>query len=412
MRIRRVEAFLLSCPLDPVVTMSYYGGRRTIVKRDAMIVRVEADNGLIGYGPGPAHEGALQRIRTVVAPFLEGRELREPDAVRILFSMSPGVTPADLRYYAAVEIALFDLTAKSYGVPVSDLLGGRVRDEIRLYASAGMYMPAGGYLREAEAAADLGFHAYKFRPGLGPDADRDLVHQLRDKLDPVFDLMVDAHTWWRMGRRNYSADEVRELAAEFGRLGVCWLEEPFPPHDHEALARLKDEDLVPLATGEHEPDEAGYSDLIALRAADILQMDLVCQGGYAAGRRLLLDIHRAGLSFAFHCWGTDLEVAAAAQLGICHTDETASWLEYPLYRDDETPVMYPFPAAREVLKEPLPIRRGRLYLDSSLPGLGVEVDMDVVNRYPWIPGPWSFFYIDDPAETRAVIGDHSVSWAP
>ena len=59
--------------------------------------------------------------------------------------------------------------------------------------------------------------------------------------------------------------------------------------------------------------------------------------------------------------------------------------------DAETPVMYPFPLAHEILKDPLNVRRGRLQLDSSRPGFGVEVDMSVVERYPWIPGPWTTF---------------------
>jgi hypothetical protein len=71
--------------------------------------------------------------------------------------------------------------------------------------------------------------------------------------------------------------------------------------------------------------------------------------------------------------------------------------------------MYPFPLAEEILKQPLRIEHGDLVLP-TLPGLGVEVDEDVVRRYPWIPGPWSYFEIDSPRETRAVTADHSVPW--
>jgi hypothetical protein len=71
--------------------------------------------------------------------------------------------------------------------------------------------------------------------------------------------------------------------------------------------------------------------------------------------------------------------------------------------------MYPFPLAAEILKQPLAIEAGDL-LVSREPGLGVEVDESVVDRYPWIPGPWSFFRTDSPAETRAVLSDHSIPW--
>jgi len=410
MRIRSVRAFLMSYPLEPALVLPYHGGVRRIVKRDAMLIRVEEEGGLVGYGPGPAHEEARTGIETRIAPFLEGRMLREPDALRILFSQQPGIAPADIRLYTAVEMALFDLTAKALGVPLADVLGGRVRTEIRLYGSAGMYMEPEGYAREAAAVAEAGYSGYKMRPGMGPERDLESIGRACEALGPDLELMVDAHTWWRMGERSYSEERVHELAVELGRLGVTWLEEPLPPQDHKAYARLHDKDLVPLAAGEHEPDEKGFHDLIAFRSVDMLQMDLVCQGGFTAGRRLLADIERAGLAFAFHSWGTDLEVLAAAHLGVCWPDIVVPWLERPCYRTSELECMYPFPLAHEILKEELPVRRGSLQIDGNRPGLGIEVDVSVVDRYPWIPGPWSFFTYDSPAQTFAVTGDHSVRW--
>src|SRR5260370_22211139 len=94
---------------------------------------------------------------------------------------------------------------------------------------------------------------------------------------------------------------------------------------------LKEKDSVHLASGEHGPDEDGYMDLIITKAVDYVQMDVCCQGGYALGRRLFAEIARQGLSFAFHSWGTSLEVIAAAHLGICWPQIVAEWLEYPLY---------------------------------------------------------------------------------
>jgi hypothetical protein len=72
--------------------------------------------------------------------------------------------------------------------------------------------------------------------------------------------------------------------------------------------------------------------------------------------------------------------------------------------------MYPFPLASEILKTPLSILNGDLAVPAT-PGLGVEVDDTVIERYPWIPGPWSFFRLDSPAETWAVTSDHSVKWS-
>ena len=73
MRITSVQSHLLSFPLPAPIRLTYYGGERTIVKRDAMLIRVEADNGLVGYAPGEGSEKAKRGIDTAVAPFLEVR---------------------------------------------------------------------------------------------------------------------------------------------------------------------------------------------------------------------------------------------------------------------------------------------------------------------------------------------------
>ncbi len=409
MKIAGVRSHLLSYPLAEPLRLPFFGGERTILKRDAMLIRVEADNGLTGYAPGPGSEGAQRAIEESIAPFLRGRVLSDPNALRVQFCEGPGADAERTKIYCAVEIALYDLAGKARGMPVSELLGGRVRDRIRLYGSAGMYMPPEGYAAEALAVAGLGFRAYKMRPALGPDQDLEAVRQMRQAVGPDFELMVDAHTWWRMGERSYSPGTIEQLARDMAEYDIAWLEEPLPPDDHAAYLRLKEKDIVPLASGEHEPGEDGYLDLILSRAVDHVQMDVCCQGGYALGRRLITEVARQGLRFAFHSWGTALEVMAAAHLGICWPGFVAEWLEYPCYSGPGQPGMYPFPLAAEILQEPLAIDRGDLVVPRA-PGLGVVVDESVVERYPWIPGPWSFFRTDSPAETRAVTADHSVKW--
>ncbi|HWB84167.1 MAG TPA: mandelate racemase/muconate lactonizing enzyme family protein [Bryobacteraceae bacterium] len=409
MKIQSVRSYLLSYPFPEPIRLPFFGGERTIVKRDAMLIRIETANGLLGHAPGPGSERAQREIEQIIGPFLEGRTLADPDALRVQFLQGPGADREVAKTYCAVEIALYDLVGQAMGVPVSELLGGRVRDRIRLYGSAGMYMPPQKYAAEAAAVAELGFTAYKMRPALGPEQDLEAVRLMRQAVGDDIDLMVDAHTWWRMGDRSYSPHTVEQLAAQMADYGIAWLEEPLPPDDHEAYLQLKERDLVPLASGEHEPSEESYLDLILTRAVDYVQMDVCCQGGYAMGRRLFSEIARQGLRFAFHSWGTALEVLAAAHLGICWPEIVVEWLEYPCYSTLERPGMYPFPLAEEILKAPLEIDGGDLVVPREA-GLGVAVDESVVERYPWVPGPWSYFRIESPPETRAVLSDHSVKW--
>ena len=410
MKVQRVEAFLLSYPFASPIRLPFYGGERTIVKRDAMLIRVQSSNGLIGYAPGPGSERVHRQIVESVAPFLEGAALADPDALRVRFEEGPGASNLELlKAYCAVEIALWDIIAKSFGVPLSEVAGGRMRDRIKLYGSAGMYQPPERYAEEAHAIANLGFRAYKMRPGLGPDEDLRTVRLMRDAVGPAVDLMVDAHTWWRMGDKSYTPETVERLAGDMADADPLWLEEPFPPADHAAYAALREKEIVSIATGEHEQDEEGYLDLIDSDCADYIQMDVCCQGGFALARRLFSAIARQELRFAFHSWGTELEVLAAAHLGVCWPDTVVEWLEYPCYSHNGRPGMYPFPLASEILKQPLEIEKGELVVPRG-PGLGIDVDESVIEKYPWVAGPWSFFRIDSPAQTLAVVGDHSIPW--
>ena len=403
MKITEVRAFLMSFPLAEPLHLPFYGGERTIIKRDAMLIRVAADNGLIGYAPGPAHERAAQEIHEAIRPFLVGRDPRKWSEIRF---------PGDLeitKTYRAVEIALIDLAARYEGCALSELIGGRKRERIKLYGSAGMYMSPARFAEEAAAIAAMGFTAYKMRPALGPEQDLETLRLMRAAVGLKIGLMIDAHSWWRMGDRNYSRETVAELAREMVKFHPTWLEEPLPPTDHDAYRKLRATKTVPLATGEHEQEEAGFQDLIETGAADYIQMDVCCQGGFAMGRRVFGEVARKNLRFAFHSWGTTLEVLAAAHLGICWPANVVEWLEYPCYSNSGRAGMYPFPLADEILREPLNIQHGDLIVPKGH-GLGVEIDERVIEKYPFIPGPWSFFRLDSPPETVAVTGDHSVKW--
>ena len=403
MKITRVESFLMSCPLPKPLKLTFWNGERTILKRDAMIFRVTSDSGLRGYAPGPAHERAAHEIRDVIGPFLVGKDPLKWKEFAFKGDLELTKT------YHALEIAVMDLVARHEGRPLSELAGGRVRDRIKLYGSGGMYQPPEQYAAEALAVKAMGFPAYKYRPALGPEEDLRTVRLMREATGPAFGIMIDAHSWWRMGDKSYSFDAVASLAKEIAKLGPVWLEEPMPPDDHASYRKLKGMGILPIATGEHEQDEAGFLDLIRTRAADYIQMDVCCQGGFAMGRRVCDALAKEGLKFAFHSWGTTLEVLAAAHFGVCFPEKVVEWLEFPCHANSGRKGMYPFPLADEILKTPLEIKDGYLSVPKG-PGLGIEVDERVIEKYPWIPGPWSFFKIHSPAETIAVTGDHSVKW--
>lgn len=403
MRINNVQAFLMSFPMPEEIALPFWGGLRTISKRDAMLIKVSTDNGLTGWAPGPAHERAQNDITEKIKPFLLGKD---PMQWRTFdFRHQPDIE----KTYHAAEVAIIDLHARYEGCAVSELMGGRKRDKMKLYGSAGMYMRPEGYAEEAAAIQDMGFTAYKMRPALGPAEDLRTVELMRKATGKDMGLMIDAHTWWRMGNKSYSPVVVANLAEAMSPYQPYWLEEPLPPEDHQAYRALRSTIPFPLASGEHEQELSGFADLANTRAVDFLQMDVCCQGGFEFGLKVFDLAGDNGLKFAFHSWGNSLEVLAAAHLGICRDESIVEWLEYPCYATATRKGMYSFPLSDEILTDPLDIHNGYLYVPSG-PGLGISVNEDIIDKYPFIPGPWSFFHQDSPRETIAVTGDHSVKW--
>src|SRR5690349_21218793 len=244
MKITKAESFLMSYAMPNEIRLPFWGGVRTISKRDAMLIKVTCANGLIGYAPGPAHERAAHEIKNTIGPFLSGKDARKWKSLQF-----PG-TGDLLKTYFAVEVALLDAVGKYEGCSVSRLMGGARRSKIKLYGSAGMYMSPERYAEEALAIKQMGFSAYKMRPGSGPDADLRTVELMRKATGPDMGLMVDAHTWWRMGDKSYSPETIHELAKAISQFNPYWLEEPLLPEDHQAYAALKKSNYVTVATGE------------------------------------------------------------------------------------------------------------------------------------------------------------------
>src|SRR3954452_5225281 len=106
MKIASVRSHLLSYVFPEPIQLPFHGGERTILKRDAMVIRVETDNGLVGYAPGPGSERAHEAISKTIAPFLVDRVLADPDALRVQFFNATHNDRELAKVYCCVEIAL------------------------------------------------------------------------------------------------------------------------------------------------------------------------------------------------------------------------------------------------------------------------------------------------------------------
>lgn len=412
MRITDITAHALSSPIEPPDERTFAGGTRRILKRDVVLVVVETADGCRGIGPagasssamreyfeGATHEAFVEAVTEDVAPLLEGERFDE------IGDVAAAIDAATLPEYvrsqaaAAIDVALYDIRGQRVGAPVYELLRADADDDLTadgpdltlpLYASAGMYMEPEGYARQAEALRDRGFVGYKYRPGGGPETDRRTLALLADTVGDEMALMIDSHTWWKLGERSYDIEQVVALLREFEQYDPYWVEEPVPPGDHGAYEAVAAETSIPLAGGESEDSVDGLKALADSGAVSFLQGDVRHHGGYTGCWEAAMHCVGRDVTYVPHNFGTHLGLVANAHV-VAAAPET-ELLEYPVFGDD-TAGMYPFPLADEILETDLEIEDGLLTVPRG-PGLGVDVDFDVLDSYPSVSGPWTEFEYD------------------
>ncbi|NUB93604.1 mandelate racemase/muconate lactonizing enzyme family protein [Haloterrigena sp. SYSU A121-1] len=413
MDIVDVRGYALSSPIDPVQERPFHGGVRRLRKRDVVLVVVETRDGQRGFATAGASSSAMREyfegdsqgtfadvVEESVAGALEGESIDEIADAHDLIAETE--LPAHLRTEAisAVDVALYDIRGKELGAAIYELLadeyGTEPTTELPLYASAGMYMEPEGYVEQAEALEELGFFGYKYRPGIGPDGDRRTVDLLADAVDDI-EIMLDVHTWWKLGEA-YGRETVRELVAHAADRDAYWIEEPVEPDDHAGYVELA-EIGAPLAGGESEESPAGLVELGETGAVDFLQGDVRHHEGFTGCRGAIEYCDGRDVEFVPHNFGTWLGLQANAHLVAAAPD--VRLLEYPVFEDDPAlpdaeidPGMYPFELAYDIIEGQPAIEDGHLTVPDG-PGLGVDVDLDVLEEYPFVDGPWTEFHYDD-----------------
>ncbi|MEF8841125.1 MAG: mandelate racemase/muconate lactonizing enzyme family protein [Haloarculaceae archaeon] len=406
MRISDVSAHTLSSPIAPPQERHFLGGFRRLLKRDVVLVVVETADGAVGYAPAGASSSAMREyfddashsdfagvLEEEVAPRVLGAEVESATDLHALVAEADLPEFLESQAVAPLDIAFYDLLGKERGAPVYDLLaeGGSVATELPLYASAGMYMEPEGYAEQAKAIQERGFGGYKYRPGLGIEEDLRTLRLIREAVGPGMDVMIDAHTWWKLGEHSYTFEEVVDLVDRMAEYDPYWLEEPVEPADYDAYRRLADAVGVPLAGGESEETPTGLIALAGTGAVDYLQGDVRHHRGFTGCWEAVEFCVGRDVTFVPHQFGTQLGLVANAHLTAAAPE--AELLECPVFGTDVAG-MYPFPLAEEILVDALDLADGALTVPDG-PGLGVEVDLDVLERYPHVEGPWTEFHYEE-----------------
>lgn len=378
MAITTIRARALAIPLSRATRMS----TRVLDQRHFVVVEISArDGGPVGLGYAYAGTSggrlAADAVADLLTPVLRGADehdilgLWERMYQETLLAGRRGVV---LRALSAVDIALWDLLAKSHDVPLAVLLGGTTDLPVPAYASGGYYRPEDGdwcaaVAREIELNKSLGFRDHKIKVGgLSVPEDAARVAAATEAIGGQGRLALDANNAYRTVTEALRASRAFERAA--GEAGLWWIEEPLSPDDIAGHAELARELETAVATGEIHQTRWEFRDLIERRAADVLQPDVGVLGGVSEWLRVARAAETFGIPVAPH-WHANLHTHLAAATPSCVAVEHFT-LEKGIYNFEELVT----PDSR------LSIEDGCVRCPDR-PGIGIELDEEALRRFAY-----------------------------
>jgi len=346
--------------------------------RMAMIVEIETDSGLVGWGESYGPAWMTAGVVRTVAPWFVGQDPLRTDLLwQEMYAglRDHGRKGVVIEALSGLDIALWDIKGKHFGVPAYRLMGGGVREAVQAYAT-GLYRRRSGepaeYLAE-EAAGYVaeGFKAVKLKVGFGIADDVRATRAVRRAIGDDIGLMVDA---------NHAYDAV--AAIRLGRMieeyDIAWFEEPVPPEDLAGYLAVKAALSIPIAGGECEFTRFGFRDLLTCHALDIIQPDTCAAGGLSECKKIADMALAFGVRCNPHNWGTGIAMAATLQLLAVlapHTPPALNVIE-PMLELDRTE----HAIRGAVLAQPIEHEGGIVRVPDG-PGLGIEVDRGALARF-------------------------------
>ena len=374
MKITGVHAHVLEAKLSQPFAYS----RAWYDTRTAMVVEIETDQGLVGWGEcyGPARMTAA--VVESVAPMLIGQDPLRTDFLwqRIYTQLRDhGQKGVVIQGLSGIDIALWDIKGKRFGVPAYRLLGGPLRTEVAAYATGLYRRKLGDPLRylpdEAAGYVAEGFKAVKLKVGFGVAEDAGVTRAVRDAIGPDVMLMIDAN-------HAFDATAAIRLGREIEPCDIAWFEEPVPPEDIAGYRAVKSALSIPIAGGECEFTRFGFRELFVVRALDIAQPDTCAAGGLSECKKIADMAEAFGIRHNPHVWGTGIAIAASLQLLAVlppHTPPSLMPIE-PMLEFDRTE----HPIRQALLAQPIEHAGGIVRVPDG-PGLGIEVDRKALARF-------------------------------
>lgn len=376
MRIREVVGYPTSFPVraEDSVTL----GIGQAVKRDAVIVKVTTEAGLVGWGE--AHHGrcpgaVAHLVNTTLRGLVVGMDAHDItgiwEKVYVKQLGSHGMGAGTCLAMSGIDMAIWDIRGKATGLPLYRLLGGRSKS-VPAYAggvSLGYQDPA-SLIAETMPHLEAGYKAIKLRIGDTPNRDLQRVSAVRKAVGDDIDILTDANT-------GYTVADVRAAMPGLDANGVGWLEEPFPAHDYESYRIAASCGRTPLAAGENHYTRFEFTRVLDDGYITILQPDLSKTGGITEGMRIAHLASAWKLRINPHTSMTGLNMAATIHF-LCAIDN-AGYFEGDVSKNNlfrDRLVSTPYTVGKDGGVRPL-----------EGPGLGLEVDENFLTAHPVIEGP-------------------------
>jgi galactonate dehydratase len=348
--------------------------------RNLIFIRLDTDEGISGCAESTAHNkthAMLGYLEDVKHRYVIGSD---PFDIEDLFSRMfrldySYAASVQMTAVSAVEIACWDIVGKALGQPVWRLMGGKCRDRIPAYANGWYTVDREPKLfaERARGVVAKGYRAMKFDPfgAGGLEMSRQerrktisLVEAVREAVGPDIELFIEAH-----GRM--SPATAISMARALEPYDPGWYEEPVPPEDVESLVLVKNRVNIPVATGERAHTRYGFRDLIERRAADILQPDVIHAGGLLETKKIAAQAEACYLMVAPHNSAGPGCTTASVHFAVCT----------PNFKIQECFDDFSEPWIKQILRGAPEVKNGYFELPAK-PGLGIELDEDVIRQHP------------------------------
>ncbi|MGI6419211.1 MAG: galactonate dehydratase [Thermoguttaceae bacterium] len=348
-----------------------------------VFLKISTDEGISGVGEATLEmkEKAVEAAVLELEDYLVGKDPRQIERhFHVIYRDSYWRTgPVLMSALSAVEMALWDISAKQLGVPVHRLLGGKCNDRVMAYANAwfaGATTPE-AFAASARAAAARGFQALKWDPfgkaymnisTSALDGALAVVGAVRDAVGNAVELLIEGH-----GRFNVPA--ALTIARELAPFRPLLFEEPVPPDNLDALAEVRAKSPIRIAAGERLYHRCQFRELFEKRAADVIQPDVSHAGGLGECKKIAAMAEAYHLPFAPHNPSGPVANAATLQLAACTPN-------FYLLETMATDI----PWRKDLTTESLVFKDGCFEIPDR-PGLGLELNEEAFADHPYQPRP-------------------------